>query len=282
MFATINIQKIKTDAELEARYRHNRRIGKISANVREEQMARNKHSKKNTSEVSKDTFRKVQASRMAAGANQMRKTTVKAVELVMGASGEYFEGKSDAEVIDWAKTQIEWAKDYYKDRGKLIGTDLHLDETTPHIHLIFAPLTKKPDKKTGKTLYTYSAKEFVGNKSEMNRMRSSHAEANMQYGLERGKNYYQEGEKPPEYVKSIKEFRRQGKADLKEAEEFLQSISIDDLREFIEERDEMAEFEKELAEAFDTKDKPEMVRIARKVSNPKKKPSNTRDMTPRG
>jgi hypothetical protein len=275
MFATINIQKIKTDSELEARYNHNRRLGKVSSNVQISQIHRSKHSKHNISDSSQAMFRQVQGNRMKAGANQLRATTVKAVELVLGASGEYFEGKSDAEIYEWGKTQLEWAKEYYKDRGKLLGFDLHLCESNPHIHLIFAPVIKKMDKKTGKVLYTYSAKEFQGTKSEMNRMRSSHAEANEKYGLERGKNYFKEGEKPPEYIDSIKELRRK----TAEAEKVYESLSIDDLNDFIRERDETKQFAKEVAEAFANDDKPTLIKVAKKLP-PKKKArrKNSRDM----
>ena len=275
MFATINIQKIKTDSELEARYKHNRRRGKVSSNVQISQIHRNKHSKHNISERSKSMFRQVQGNRMKAGANQMRSTSVKAVELVLGASSEYFEGKTEEEIIEWGRTQIEWAKEYYKDRGKLLGFDLHLDETTPHIHLIFAPIVKNMDKKTGKMLETYSAKEFQGSKAEMNRMRSSHAEANEKHGLERGKDYFKEGEKPPENIDSIKELRRK----TAEAEKVYESLSMCDLNDFIRERDETKQFAKEVAEAFANDDKPTLIKVAKKLS-PKKKArrKNSRDM----
>jgi glutaredoxin-related protein len=131
------------------------------------------------------------------------------------------------------------------------------------------------DKKTGKVLYTYSAKEFQGTKSEMNRMRSSHAEANEKHGLERGKNYFKEGEKPPEYIDSIKELRRK----TAEAEKVYESLSIDDLNDFIRERDETKQFAKEVAEAFANDDKPTLIKVAKKLP-PKSKArrKNSRDM----
>jgi tRNA A37 N6-isopentenylltransferase MiaA len=117
MFATINIQKIKTDSELEARYNHNRRLGKVSSNVQISQIHRSKPSKHNISDSSKHLFRQVQSNRMKAGANQMRSTSVKAVELVLGASSEYFEGKTNFQEATekikkntrrYAKRQLTW------------------------------------------------------------------------------------------------------------------------------------------------------------------------------
>ena len=270
MFATFNIQKIKTSQELRARYKHNRRIGKISRNVNQQNMNLNHHGKSDIAEISEQHFRRVQAMRTHAGANLLRKNTVPAVELVLGASPEFFLDKSKDEILAWGKTQIDWAKEYYKDRGKFLGFDFHLDEKTPHIHIMFAPIVRKKDKKTGKDLDTYSAKEFVGNKAEMNKARTSHAEANEYYGLVRGKNYHETGEKRPDYTDSIKELRRQ----TKEAKDYLESLDIDDIKSYIDDRFNKENFAKELREAsaaHAANDKDTMLKLASKAK-PKPKP----------
>jgi hypothetical protein len=270
MFATFNISKIKTSQELRARYKHNRRIGKISKNVNQQNMNLNHHGKNDIAEFSEKQFRRVQAMRTHAGANLLRKNTVPAVELVLGASSEFFIDKSEKEIIAWGKTQIDWAKEYYKDRGKYLGFDFHLDEKTPHIHIMFAPIVSKLDKKTGKQLDSYSAKEFVGNKSEMNRARTSHAEANEYYGLVRGKNYHEAGETPPDYTDSIKELRRQ----TKDAKAYLEGLDIDDIKSYINDRFNKENFAKELREAcaaHDAKDKEKLIEIASRPK-PKRKP----------
>jgi len=270
MFATFNIQKIKTSQELRARYKHNRRIGKISKNVNQQNMNLNHHGKNNIAEFSEQQFRRVQAMRTHAGANLLRKNTVPAVELVLGASSEFFLDKSKDEIIAWGKTQIDWAKEYYKDRGKYLGFDFHLDEKSPHVHIMFAPIVSKMDKKTGKQLDSYSAKEFVGNKAEMNRARTAHAEANEYYGLVRGKNYHEAGETPPDYTDSIKELRRQ----TKDAKAYLEGLDIDDIKAYINDRFNKENFAKELREAcaaHDANDKEKMIEIASRPK-PKRKP----------
>ena len=209
-YATINIQKINTLSELCARYKHNRRI-KVSSNVVAERSDSNIHGRTNIYKRVVDRIEKIKQIRKESGARALRKTAVPAVELVLGASGEWFKDKSDDEVKDWAKAQWEWAKDYYKGRAKLVGYDIHNDETNPHMHIIMLPEQLKLDKSTGEKLPVLSAKTVQGNKVEMNKMRDSHSEAMKRFGLERGRNYYLEGEESPNYTdgnSSVKQFRR--------------------------------------------------------------------------
>ena len=207
-YATFNIQKIQTTAELAARYKHNRRIV-VNSNVDASRVSQSILGKNNCHSLISGRIKQIQSIRVKAGARKMRANTVVAVELVLGASSSFFEFMSRNDIKDWAQDNVEWAKRYYKGKGQLVTYDLHLDESTPHIHLIFAPETKKVDKHTSWLLPVFDAKGFHGNKSEMNRARTSHAEALKHWGLIRGENYYETGEQPPQYTKSVKELRRQ-------------------------------------------------------------------------
>jgi hypothetical protein len=84
--------------------------------------------------------------------------------------------------------------------------------------LIFLPENNESD------IPTLSAKKFVGNRPEMRKARTSHANANMLYGLERGKDYYGIGEKPPPN-KSLNQLRR----ETTEAEENLDILDLETL-----------------------------------------------------
>jgi len=201
MFATINIQKIKTMAELVGRFKHNRRI-KISKNIKEEYIHTDILDTDNAPELIKNRIKEISDIRSKAGAKKLRSDTVPAVELVLGASHDFFKEKSREYVMEWAQTQMEWAKEYYKDRGKLITYDLHMEsEKTPHLHLIFIPENNEND------LPTLSAKKFMGNKSEMRRVRTAHSKVNEKYDLKRGKDYYKDGEIPPPNM-SLTQLRR--------------------------------------------------------------------------
>lgn len=200
MYATFNIEKITTNAMLNARDRHNRRLYDPE-NAKPELYHLNQYSKdENGEEINaykkgRLLFEDTQIEREQAGARKMRKTAIKAVELVLGASGEFFDlkGREPQDVQAWVDANIKWAEEYYKGRGVVLNHTVHFCETNPHIHIMFAPITRKKDKTTGVELPVYSAKEFVGNRVEMRRARTSHAKAMAQFGLERGKQYTKEG-----------------------------------------------------------------------------------------
>jgi len=277
MYATFNIQKIQTLAELNGRHKHNKRIV-ISSNIIQNKIKDDVYGKNDSYKLIRDRIEMVQDIRSKAGARKMRESTVPAVELVLGASHDFFKDMSREDIKDWAYDNVEWAKEYYKGRGHLVSTDLHFSETNPHIHLIFAPETKKVDKHTGKLLPVYSAKEFHGNKSEMNRARSSQAEAMKIWGLRRGRNYYKEGEKPPSYTKSIKELRRQmTKLDEMDVNDIYNAWkAIPEKDDMFKDRKSFNVFEGLLDTLVKEDNKVEMVKEINKVMPPKPKPPGMR------
>jgi hypothetical protein len=203
-------------------------------------------------------FDRVQATRKAAGANALRSSTVKVVEIVLGASHEYFNPKftPETEQEEWRQANLEWAKEYYKGRGIIVDGQVHRDERSDHWHIMFVPKTTKLDKKTGKTLPTFSAKEFMGNKVEMNKARTSHADAMAKFGLRRGRNYFKEGEKPPAYVKDMKQLRRKTASEI-------DALDISDIIDYISgTRTFNAKEQKELNDMAARKDKPALVKKA--------------------
>lgn len=85
-------------------------------------------------------------------------------------------------VKEWAKANIEHFKKEHP-QG-LISVDLHLDEATPHMHIVAAPLIKKTVK--GKEKYHLSARDFTGGKEKMIELQNRYAEAMQRFDLERG------------------------------------------------------------------------------------------------
>ena len=256
-YATFNIQKIKTISELTARYKHNRRIN-ISSNVKASEIHKNQHQGKDIPAKIQNRMHDINSIRKNEGGRKLRNDTVPAVELVLGASADFFKDtsvKDDNFLDEWAQTKIDWATDYYKGRGRIAGWDLHSrDEKTPHLHIIFIPETIIADKRTGKNLPTLSAKDFMGTKSEMNRARSSHAKANEIYGLKRGRNYYKEGKTPPDY-RSMNELKR------------ATSKAVDDL-ELVE-----GLYDIDMLEILDQQQSNQLKRIKKKVRAPEQTPT---------
>ncbi len=111
-----------------------------------------------------------------------RKDAVEAVEMILGASPEFFDGieKDRAKLakhptfLAWAKKTREWAETEFGDN--LVDLVLHMDETSPHFHALAVPLTKDG---------RLCAKEITA-RAEMQRRQTEYAAAVKQFGLERG------------------------------------------------------------------------------------------------
>ncbi len=193
-YATFNVLKIRTSGELAARSKHNSRdqnLANLPSSIDASLIHLNETGGGNPHIDITNRIQEINEIRKAAGAKKMRSNSVPAVELVLGASPEWFENADKDQIDYWRMKNIEWAEEHYKDKGKLMRWDFHKDETgAPHLHLIFIPETMKVDKISGKSVPTLSARDFQGNKAKMNADRSSQAEAMEELGLSRGTNNY--------------------------------------------------------------------------------------------
>lgn len=139
-----------------------------------------------------------------AGVTKHRKDAVVAVELVLTASPEYFRPNNPAEYgsydNDRLKAWLAQTNTFLKSKysGLVVEATLHLDEATPHMHVIIVPLIKKErkkkqskkDKEIGKSPETYTsfglcAKEMFNREGLIN-LQTDYANAMSPLGLERG------------------------------------------------------------------------------------------------
>lgn len=88
---------------------------------------------------------------------RVRKDSVTAVEVLITASPEFFEGKKPREVKEFFDHALKFMK-AKQDAATYISAVVHVDEKTPHMHLIFVPLT--PDNRL-------SAKTIIGNRKKL-------------------------------------------------------------------------------------------------------------------
>lgn len=85
---------------------------------------------------------------------RIRKDSVTAVEILITASPEFFEGKKPRDVKEFFDHALDFMK-AKQEAATYISAVVHVDEKTPHIHLIFVPLT--PDNRlSAKTIMTNS------------------------------------------------------------------------------------------------------------------------------
>ena len=122
-----------------------------------------------------------------AGAKQ-KDNSVKAMEFLLTASPEFFEKAKAKDIELWKKSQIEFAKKEFGDNLKFAV--LHLDEKTPHLHLIVSVEEKKIVK--FKNRYGSGEKEQVSlnarrfNREYLKSLQTRYAEHNQKFGLNRG------------------------------------------------------------------------------------------------
>ena len=225
-YATFNVLKIRTSGELAARSKHNSRDqnpANLPNSIDLSKIHLNTNGGGNAHLDITNRIAEINEIRKAAGAKKMRSNSVPAVELVLGASVEWFEEATEEQIDYWRLKNVEWAEEHYKDKGKLIRWDFHKDETgAPHLHLIFIPETMKIDKLSGKSVPTLSARDFQGGKAKMNADRSSQAEAMEELGLSRGTNNYLNQK---QYEVEVEDYQ----AKLKEYEKLCERF-IDDAR----------------------------------------------------
>jgi len=111
-----------------------------------------------------------------------RKDAVVAVEILLTSGPEFFDAiDTDREKLavdprfrSWVDRSIGWAKKEFG--ANMVDAVLHMDESTPHIHVLTVPLTKDG---------RLCAKEVTA-RAEMQRRQTDYAEAMKALGLERG------------------------------------------------------------------------------------------------
>jgi len=112
------------------------------------------------------------------GKKAIRKDAVKFIPMVMtGSHKEMKEIFSDRKKANaWIKANYEFAcKEFGKEN--IVRCTLHLDEKTPHIHIVAVPLTKDG---------RLSAKEIFGNRTDLSDRQTRYGEAMQDFGLQRG------------------------------------------------------------------------------------------------
>lgn len=92
---------------------------------------------------------------------QIKKTSNVVCEYIITSDKEFFEAIGEAETKRYFETAHKFVCSY-KDLGEqyIISSKVHLDEKTPHLHLVFIPVVHTKDKKTNKSIDKISCTEF--------------------------------------------------------------------------------------------------------------------------
>ena len=115
--------------------------------------------------------------------------SVVADEILFTSDKIFFDSLSEEELMKWANTVLDFV---YEDMGykkeQIIHATLHMDEKTPHIHLVVVPLVKKIDKRVNKERYSISKKAYIKNSIHLSELQDKYCNRLNKNGfkLERG------------------------------------------------------------------------------------------------
>ena len=89
------------------------------------------------------------------------KTTNVACEFIITSDREFFENIGEEETKRYFQTAYNFVAQY-KDLGEkyILSAKVHLDESTPHLHIVFVPVIHKLDKKSGKQIDKIACSEY--------------------------------------------------------------------------------------------------------------------------
>ena len=114
---------------------------------------------------------------------------VVADEMIFTSDEEFFKNMSHEDMMKWATESINFViEDLGYKKEQIIHATLHLDEKTPHIHLVVIPLVKKFDKRCNKEIYSISKRAYIKDKTHLSKLQDKYYERliNNGFKLERG------------------------------------------------------------------------------------------------
>lgn len=214
MFAILRMEKLKHRQQIKAAMGHNLRTIPVDN-------ADEKKSKLNVYQGASDfaSLMGRMEKRFLEHNIEPRKDAVQAVEFVLSASPEFWQGKTQQEIQQWANANIAFFANKFN-KQNLLSYALHQDETNPHIHLILTPIT--PDGRL-------SCKDLLGGKAKLSKLQTEYADAMKKFGLKRGI------ERSNAKHTTIKQFytlankiKKLNKEQLKEVAELLTTFESDD------------------------------------------------------
>lgn len=121
---------------------------------------------------------------------QIKKVSNVMCELIITSDKYFFDLIGEDETKRYFQMAYDFVKDY-QNLGEqyIVSAKVHLDETTPHLHIVFIPVIHKFDRKSGKMVDKISCSEFWKGKDSYKKLQDSFYKCVKDNGfdLERGK-----------------------------------------------------------------------------------------------
>ena len=220
-YAIIRNTKYKRE-NLKGIYRHNERRNKnySNANIDKEKSYLNYSIKYPQYSYEKE-FDKIKEKYNLKG--QIKTVSNIACEYIITSDKEFFERIGEAETKRYFETAYQFVSEY-KDLGQqyIMSAKVHMDEETPHMHLIFLPVVHTTDKK-GNAIDKLACSEFWKEKDSYRRLQDAFYQymTSHNFELERGVSKEETGR---EHI-DIKEYKEITNFD--KTKEKLQSMKLE-------------------------------------------------------
>jgi hypothetical protein len=167
-FAILRTEKLKTLGAVAGSLSHTYRT-RETPNAEPRRAAENAHTGQGAQEVMQALKTRLPA--------KHRKDAVLALEYFVGASPEWFEGKTRDQENAYFRQAVDWLKQRHGAEN-VVGWSIHRDESSPHLVAYVVPLDD-----SGKL----NAKKWTGGAAALSRMQTDFAKkVGAKHGLERG------------------------------------------------------------------------------------------------
>lgn len=110
-------------------------------------------------------------------------------ELLFTSDEEFFKGMDRADIQKWAESSLEFVtNDIGIPKSNIIHAVVHLDEKTPHLHVVCVPLVHEYDKRAKEKRWAIRQTKFLGNRKNLSMLQDKYNDLMKQkgYDLERG------------------------------------------------------------------------------------------------
>ena len=111
-------------------------------------------------------------------------------EFIITSDKEFFETIGEEETKRYFQTAYNFVANY-KGLGEkyILSAKVHMDESTPHLHLVFVPVVQKLDKKSGNKINKIACSEYWKGKDSYKKLQDNFYQyiTNNGFNLERGK-----------------------------------------------------------------------------------------------
>lgn len=118
------------------------------------------------------------------------KTTNVVCEFIITSDKEFFEHIGEEETKRYFQTAYNFVANY-KSLGEkyILSAKVHLDESTPHLHIVFVPVVHKLDKESGKQMNKIACSEYWKGKDSYKQLQDNFYKyvTDNGFDLERGK-----------------------------------------------------------------------------------------------